>query len=86
MTATLDRLDRIAVTFKFIQPRVRLSKPLRLPTDLTCEESAKLTTARELRKTLQIHLVIDILCSPAWILITMTACHLSACFAELCYV
>lgn len=39
MTATLDRLDRIAVTFKLIQHRVRLLKPLRLPIDLMCEES-----------------------------------------------
>lgn len=35
MTATLDRLDRIAVTFKLIKHRVRLLKP----TDLMCKES-----------------------------------------------
>lgn len=39
MTATLDRLDRIAVTFKLIKHRVRLLKQLRLPTDLMCKES-----------------------------------------------
>lgn len=39
MTATLDRLNRTAVIFKFIQNSVRLLKPLRLPTDLMYEES-----------------------------------------------